>query len=141
MCPYHIILAEDHAPFRQGIKEILEENDGLEVVGEAGDGLELLELLKKTTPDLIILDISMPNLSGVEAAERVKRLYPEVKVLSLSMHRDQEYLQRALSAGAVGYLPKEGTDTELILAVQLIRHGETYISPLMADCFTTCKKC
>jgi DNA-binding NarL/FixJ family response regulator len=132
MTPYHIVLAEDHLMFRQGVREILEENGDLKVVGEASDGLELLELLQQKTPDLIILDISMPKLQGVEATRRIKKLYPDVKVLILSMHKDGEYLHRAISAGAVGYLPKEGTDKELLRAVNLIRQGRTYISPLMA---------
>lgn len=135
MSPYHIVLAENHLLFRQGIKEILAENNDLEVVGEASDGLELLELLHglspHQTPDLVIVDISMPNLRGVEATRRIKRLYPGIKVLILSMHRDREYLLRAISAGAEGYLPKEGTDTELLAAVRMIRQGQSYISPLV----------
>ncbi len=135
MSPYHIVLAENHLLFRQGIKEILAENNDLEVVGEASDGLELLELLHDLfphqTPDLVIVDISMPNLRGVEATRRIKRLYPGIKVLILSMHRDREYLLRAISAGAEGYLPKEGTDTELLAAVRMIRQGRSYISPLV----------
>jgi DNA-binding NarL/FixJ family response regulator len=131
MTPYHIVLAEDHLMFRQGVREMLEENGDLKVVGEASDGLELLELLQQKTPDLIILDISMPKLQGVEATRRIRKLYPEVKVLILSMHKDREYLDRAISAGAVGYLPKEGTDRELLPAVNLIRQGKPYISPLM----------
>ncbi len=135
MSPYRIVLAENHLLFRQGIKEILAENNDLEVVGEASDGLELLELLQDLsphqTPDLVIVDISMPNLRGVEATRRIKRLYPGIKVLILSMHRDREYLLRAISAGAEGYLPKEGTDTELLAAVRMIRQGRSYISPLV----------
>jgi DNA-binding NarL/FixJ family response regulator len=135
MSPYYIVLAENHLLFRQGIKEILAENNDLEVVGEASDGLELLELLQDLsphqTPDLVIVDISMPNLRGVEATRRIKRLYPGIKVLILSMHRDREYLLRAISAGAEGYLPKEGTDTELLAAVRMIRQGRSYISPLV----------
>jgi DNA-binding NarL/FixJ family response regulator len=135
MSPYQIVLAENHLLFRQGIKEVLADNNDLEIVGEAGDGLELLELLQDLsphqTPDLVILDISMPNLRGLEATRRIKRLYPGIKVLILSMHRDREYLLQAISAGAEGYLPKGGTDTELLAAIRMIRQGQRYISPLV----------
>ena len=83
---FEILLADDHAIFRKGIRKILEEIDGVAVCGEASDGLELLELLKTTRPDLIILDISMPNLRGLEATEEIKKLYPEIKILLLTMH-------------------------------------------------------
>src|SRR4030043_1096739 len=86
LSPYRIILADDHVMFRQGIKNILEKDNGLEVVGEVGDGLRLLELLKKTAPDMVILDISMPNLRGLEAIREIKMIFPDVKVLILSMH-------------------------------------------------------
>ncbi len=133
MSPYNVVLAEDHVMFRQGIKQILEEDNEIQVVGEVSDGLELLDFLKEETPDMVILDISMPRLPGVEAARRISMLYPAVKVLILSMHKDKEYLSRAISAGVAGYLPKEGTDSELISAVKKIRKGETYISPLISD--------
>jgi DNA-binding NarL/FixJ family response regulator len=135
MSPYHIVLAEDHLLFRQVVKEVLAENNDLEVVGEASDGLELLELLEDLSlhqiPDLVIVDISMPNLWGVEATRRIKQLYPGIKVLILSMHRDREYLLWAISAGAEGFLPKEGTDTELLAAIRMIQQGQRYISPLV----------
>jgi DNA-binding NarL/FixJ family response regulator len=132
MNPYSIVLADDHAMFRRGIKRIIEENRGLEVVGEAGDGFELLNLLKKTKPNLVILDISMPNLRGLEATKEIKMLHPGVKVLILTMHKDKEYLYHALSAGAEGYLLKEDADTELATAIKTIRQGKTYLSPLIA---------
>ena len=87
MTPYLVVLADDHLLFRQGVKKIIEEVEDLQVVGEANDGLELLDLLKKTHPDLVILDIAMPNLRGLEAAREIKGLYPQVKVLLLSMHK------------------------------------------------------
>ena len=93
MTPYSIILADDHVLFRQGVKKIIEEVDGLKVVGEANDGLELLELLKKTLPDLVILDISMPNLRGLEAAREIKAQYPQVKILLLTMHKKREFIR------------------------------------------------
>jgi DNA-binding NarL/FixJ family response regulator len=129
--PYRIILADDHVMFRQGIRNILESNKEIEIIGEAGDGLELLELLKKVTPDMVILDISMPNLRGLEATREIKIILPEVKVLILSMHRDMEYVRSAISAGAEGYLLKEDADTELFASIEKIRQEGRYISPLL----------
>ena len=132
MNPYRIVLADDHAMFRQGIKNILKGAEDLEVVGEAGDGLNLLELLKKVTPDMVILDISMPNLRGLEATREIKTISSDVKVLILTMHRDKEYVYYAISAGAEGYLLKEDADTELFTAIGKIRQGGHYIAPLLS---------
>ncbi len=126
------MMADDHALFRQGLKRILEEIPDLEVSGEAGDGLELLKLLQQSNPDLIILDISMPNLRGLEAIHEIKRADPRMKVLILTMHKESEYLTQALSAGADGYLLKEDADTELLAAIQSVQHGKTYVSPLLS---------
>lgn len=130
--PYRILLADDHVMFRQGMKRILEGVADLEVVGEVGDGLKLLERLKKSSPDMVILDISMPNLRGIEATKEIKTAYSEVKVLILTMHKDKEYLYHAISAGADGYLLKEDADTELFSAIETIRRGGNYISPLLS---------
>jgi len=132
MNPYRVVLADDHAMFRQGVKRILEDADNIEVVGEASDGLELLDVSKGTTPDMVILDISMPNLRGLEATREIKTLFPNVKVLILTMHRDKEYVYGAISAGAEGYLLKEDADTELFIAVEKIRQGGRYISPILS---------
>jgi DNA-binding NarL/FixJ family response regulator len=129
--PYRIVLADDHVMFRQGIKNILEKSKDLEVIGEAGDGLKLLELLKKVKTDMVILDISMPNLRGLEATREIKMILPDVKVLILSMYRDKEYVCSAVSAGAEGYLLKEDADTELFAAIEQIRQEGRYISPLL----------
>jgi DNA-binding NarL/FixJ family response regulator len=128
-----IVLADDHVLVRQGIKRIIEEHDHLKVVGEAGDGLELLEILEKITPDLVLLDISMPRLRGLEAAHRIKKLYPAVKVLILSMHRSKEYLRQAMVSGVDGYLLKEDADQALYTAIETIRSGKTFLSPLLGD--------
>ena len=132
MSPYRIVLADDHVMFRQGIKNILERTEDLEIVGEAGDGLKLLALLKKVAPDMVILDISMPNMRGLEATREIKIISPDVKVLILTMHKDKEYVYYAVSAGAEGYLLKEDADTELFAAIEKIRQGEHYISPLLS---------
>jgi DNA-binding NarL/FixJ family response regulator len=131
--PYHIVLADDHVILRQGLKRILGEATDLEVVGEAGDGLELLNLVNRLTPHMVILDISMPKLRGIEAIREIKMIHPEVKVLILTMHKDKEYLYQAISAGADGYLLKEDADTELFSAIETIRQGRVYVSPFLSE--------
>jgi DNA-binding NarL/FixJ family response regulator len=128
---YRLLLVDDHLLFRQGLRRLIEDIADLEVIGEAGDGLELLSLLKSFVPDMIILDISMPNLRGIEAISRVKTKCPGVKVLILSMHR--EYLHQALAAGADGYLLKEDTERVLLTTIEKIRQGKTFISPRLAE--------
>ena len=130
--PFSILLADDHVMFRRGVRRIIQGINDVEVVGEASDGFELLELLKKTSPQLVILDISMPNLRGLEATREIKIIDPAVKVLILTMHKDKEYLYHAFSAGAEGYLLKEDADSELISAIDTLRRGGTYISPLLS---------
>ncbi|MBN2706303.1 MAG: response regulator transcription factor [Deltaproteobacteria bacterium] len=131
-----IVLADDHAMLRQGIKKIIEEEDNLEVVGEVSDGLELIEFLNKNRVNLVLLDISMPNVRGIEAITEVRRAQPGVKVLMLTMHNNKEYLYAAISAGADGYLLKENSDDELLAAIDQVMHGETYISSTLAADFS-----
>jgi len=133
MSPYHIALADDHVLVRQGFKRILEGAGDLEVIGEANDGIELLNLLSRVTPDMVILDIFMPNLRGIEAIHEIKKIHPDVKVLILTMHKDKEYLYLSLSAGAKGYLLKEDADKELFFAIEKVRQGKTYISPYFSE--------
>ena len=127
-----IVLADDHVMFRQGVKRIIEGTPGLEVVGEANDGLELLRLLKAQEPKLVILDIAMPRLRGLEATREIKKLYPQVKVILLTMHRSKEFIQQALEAGAEGFLLKEDADFDLLRAIDAVRKGKKFISPLLA---------
>lgn len=137
--PFRILIADDHVMFRRGVSKIIQGLDNVEVVGEASDGLELLRLLKDLNPNLVIMDISMPNLRGLEATREIKCLDPRVKVLILTMHKDREYLYHALTAGAEGYLLKEDADGELISAIETLRRGGNFISSLlstqMADIF------
>lgn len=133
MTPYQVVLADDHALFRGGVRRILEEIPGVAVVGEAGDGLALLEILKNITPDLVVLDISMPHLRGLEAIREIKKLVPSTAVLMLTMHKETDYLSEALRAGASGYLLKQEADPELINAVKTIQSGRTYLSPNLSD--------
>ncbi|MEJ2110266.1 MAG: response regulator transcription factor [Acidobacteriota bacterium] len=130
---YRVVLADDHVLVRHGLRRILEENHGLEVSGEVGDGLELLSLLNKVTADLVILDVSMPNLRGIEAIPEIHRIQPNIKVLILTMHNEEEYLYQAISEGADGYLVKEDAEKELFSAIETIRSGRVYVSPSLAD--------
>jgi DNA-binding NarL/FixJ family response regulator len=130
---YRILLADDHALFRQGLRRILSERKDLEVLGEAGDGLELLSLLKKLTPEMIILDISMPRLRGMEAMREIREILPDVRILVLTMHNDADYLFQAISAGADGYLLKEDAEKDLFFAIDMVSQGRIYISRFLAE--------
>jgi DNA-binding NarL/FixJ family response regulator len=132
MGAYRIVLADDHGMFRRGIRKILEEQDGIEIVGEASDGIELLKLLKKVTTHMVILDISMPNMRGIEATSEIKNINSGIKVLILTMHTDRDYLYHAVSAGAEGFLLKQDADSELFSAIKEIRQGRTYVSPIIS---------
>jgi DNA-binding NarL/FixJ family response regulator len=128
---YRILLADDHALFRQGIRRIIEEVPEFEVIGETGDGLELLKMLNHAVPDMVVLDIAMPGLRGLEAAKEIRTLNPEIEILILTMHREMDYVRHAIKAGAKGFLLKEDADTELISSINIIREGRHYISPLL----------
>ena len=126
-----IILVDDHVLVRQGLKRIIQEDPGLQVIHEAGDGLELLGLLKKSSPDIVILDISMPRLGGLETAEIIKKQYPTMKIMILTMHREKYFLHRALRIGVEGYILKEEADADLNSAIQAVLEDKTYYSPLL----------
>ena len=128
MSAYNIVLADDHVLLRDGIKRIIQEAPDLRVVAEASDGLELLKVLKQHDVDMVLLDISMPGLRGIEAVREVKISFPAIKVLILTMHKKKEYIRHAFSAGADGYLLKEATGDELFDAINTIRNGENYVS-------------
>jgi DNA-binding NarL/FixJ family response regulator len=128
MNPLSIIIAEDHPGFRKLLRLELDCAPGLEVIGEVEDGLQLLELLPQVQPDLVIMDISMPNLGGLETAKQIKEHYRHIKVLFLTMHKNPAYVEQALLIGAEGYLLKEEIDRELLTAINLIKEGESYIS-------------
>jgi len=118
---------------RQGLRRIIEEDPDLQVIHEADDGVELLKLLADNTPDVVILDISMPRLEGLEAAEMIMQRYPGIKIIILTMHRELHYFSRAQEIGVHGYLLKEEADTDLNLAIKTILQGTTYTSPLIAE--------
>jgi len=131
--PYEILLVDDHPLVRQGIKTIIAEKSELAVVGELQDGLELLDCLKTRLPHLVILDISMAHLGGIEATRLIKSSHPEIKVLILTMHDRREYVDRARLAGAEGYLLKDEVIKELLPAIEALRQGGTYLSPLLTE--------
>jgi DNA-binding NarL/FixJ family response regulator len=124
-----VVLADDHALVRAGIRALLEKLPGVEVVGEANNGRQALELIKTSGPNLILLDISMTELGGLEALPRIVKDFPAVKVLILSGHANEEYVLRALRCGASGYLLKEAAAEELELAIKAVAQGKTYLSP------------
>jgi DNA-binding NarL/FixJ family response regulator len=126
--PIRVILADDHTLVRAGIRALLEKLPGVEVVGEADDGREVLNLVKLHRPDVVLMDITMPGLNGLEAAERIASRFAEVRVIILSMHNNEEYYWRALKAGAAGYLLKKAATAELATALQQVVHGEIYLS-------------
>jgi DNA-binding NarL/FixJ family response regulator len=129
MTPVRVLLADDHALVRAGIRALLEGLAGVAVVAEAGNGGEVLELARKHRPDVVLLDISMPGIGGLEASAQLKQELPEVRVVMLSMHANEEYVLQALRAGAVGYMLKDSATAELELALQAVMQGETYLSP------------
>jgi DNA-binding NarL/FixJ family response regulator len=129
MTPVRVLLADDHALVRAGIRALLEGLEGVVVVAEAGNGSEVLELARKHRPDVVLLDISMPGIGGLEASAQLKQELPEVRVVMLSMHANEEYVLQALRAGAVGYMLKDSATAELELALQAVMEGETYLSP------------
>lgn len=132
---YRIILADDHVLIRHGIKIILSQDEQLEIVAEVSNGDELLDQLQKCSVDLLILDISMPKVSGIDLTEIVKKMHPNLKILVLTMHKNIRFLRRAMAAGADGYLVKSDTDQEIFSAIDRIREGKTYISPYLEDEF------
>ncbi|MFI5330397.1 MAG: response regulator transcription factor [Desulfobaccales bacterium] len=129
---YNILLVDDYAPVRRMIKEIIEANPDMQVIGELNDGRDVLKFLEESPPNLILMDISMPYLGGFEATRKVKEGHPEVKVLILTIHKYIEYAQQAMSLGAEGYLLKEEVDDELLPAISCLRKGGTFISPGLA---------
>jgi len=131
MAHYKIILAEDHVLMREGLKRLIQEDPELQVVDEAGDGLELLQILEEFTPDMVIIDINMPRLRGLEATKIIKELYPEIKILILTMNKSKELVYKAMNYGASGFLLKDDANTVLHSAINTIRLGNTFISPLI----------
>jgi len=128
-----ILLADDHSMVRQGFRRILEAQADFEIVGEASDGREAIALAEQLRPDIVVMDVAMPGLNGIEATRRIVESSPRTKVLALSMHRDNVYVREILRAGARGYLLKDAFDADLVAAVRAVARGDGYIAPAVAD--------
>ena len=132
-----ILLADDHVMVRQGFRLILAAQPDMEIVGEADNGREAVELAGKLHPDVVVMDVAMPDLNGIEATRRLAASSPRTRVLALSMHKDSVYVREILRAGARGYLLKDAFDRDLLSAVRAVAGGEGYLSPTVSDAVLT----
>ncbi len=131
--PVKVLLADDHALVRAGIRALLEQIPGVTVAGEAGDGRTVLEMARVLVPDIVIMDIAMPNMNGLEATSRLKAEHHGIRIIVLSMHQNEEYYWQSLKAGASGYILKKAAPLELRTAVEKVRQGDTYLSREVAS--------
>lgn len=132
MSEIRILLADDHSIVRRGLRAALEEDSGLVVAGEAAHGREAIQLAEQLTPDIAILDIAMPQLNGIDATAQILKVSPSTNVIILSVHSDESYVLRALTAGARGYLLKDSAETEVVAAVRAVHQGNSWFSPAIA---------
>ena len=132
MSPIRVLIADDHHLVRQGIHQVLSETPGFEIVGEAADGLEALRLAQSLAPDVTVLDVSMPGLSGIEVAVELRKQQPDARILMLSVYDHQQYVVEAVRVGAQGYLRKDTDPAELRTAIRALARGESYFSPAVA---------
>jgi DNA-binding NarL/FixJ family response regulator len=132
MTPIRILLADDHTVVRKGLRLLLESNPGFKVVADASDGREAVVLAAQHTPDVIVMDIAMPGLNGIEAARQISQKHPGAAIVFLSMHSDESYVLKALKAGARGYLLKDSAEQDLINAVVAVREGKAFFSPVIS---------
>ena len=130
--PIRVVIADDHALIRGGIRLLLERLEGIQVIDEVGDGRSALALLETEQPDILLTDIAMPGLNGIETIDRITQKGLDIKVIVLSMHSNEEYVQKALTAGAKGYLVKGADPLELELAIRAVARGELYLSPAVS---------
>ena len=129
----HVLIADDHAIVRQGLKQILSETDDLVVTGEADDGAEALQLARQQPWDVFLLDVSMPNRNGIDTLKQLKKEFPRLPILILSMHPEEQYAVRALKAGAAGYLTKQSAPEQLVTAIRQVAGGKKYVSAAVAQ--------
>lgn len=132
MSPIKLVLADNHTLVRAGFRSLVEDIAGVEVVGEANNGREALQLVETLQPNLVLMDIAMPEMNGLEATTRISHAFPQVRVLILSMHSNEEYVYQALRSGAMGYLLKDSGIEEMELAIRAIAQGKTYLSPAVS---------
>jgi two-component system response regulator NreC len=128
-----IVIAEDHTILRAGLRALLSGQNGLEVIGEAGDGREAIRKVDTLQPDLLLIDLSMPKLNGIDAIREIKSQHPEIKIIVLTVHKSEEYIIAALQAGANGYMLKDASQNELLLAIDYVINGKTFLSPSISD--------
>ena len=129
----HVLVADDHGIVRSGVRMLLDQQEGMRVVAEAADGVEAVELALKHKPDALVLDVSMPRMTGIQATHEIKQHLPDTAIVLLSMHDDQRYFYEALKAGAAGYVLKRSADTQLVDAVRAALRGEPFISPVAEE--------
>jgi len=128
-----IVLAEDHTILREGLRALLSADPAFEIIGEAPDGREAVRCVEKLEPDLLLMDLSMPRMSGMDAIREIKKRYPEIKIIALTVHKTEEYLLATLQAGADGYVLKDATHDELVLAIKNVMGGKSYLSPGVSE--------
>jgi len=128
-----IFLVEDHTILREGLRALLTAEPNFEIIGEAADGREAVRFVEKQVPDLILMDLSMPRMTGMDAIREIKKRYPATKIIALTVHKTEEYLRTTLQAGADGYVLKDATHEELMLAIQNVLKGKTYLSPGVSE--------
>ena len=124
-----IVLVEDHTILREGLRALLTADPDFEIIGEAADGREAVRFVEKQIPDLILMDLSMPRMTGMDAIREIKKRYPQTKIIALTVHKTEEYLRTTLQAGADGYVLKDATHDELMMAIENVLKGKTYLSP------------
>ncbi|MDJ0814923.1 MAG: response regulator transcription factor [Desulfobacterales bacterium] len=129
----NIVLADDHTILREGLRALLAADANFEIIGEARDGREAVRCVEKLGPDLILMDLSMPRMSGMDAIREIKRRYPDTKIIALTVHKTEEYLLTTLQAGADGFVLKDATHDELILAIKNVMSGKSYLSPGVSE--------
>jgi two-component system response regulator NreC len=132
-----LLLVDDHAVVRSGLRMLLESEADFEIIGEAGSGREALKAVAETRPDIVLMDIGLPDISGIEAAAEIRRLHPETAIVALTIHEDEEYFFKMLAAGASGYVPKRAAPEELLTALRAAATGEVYLYPSLAKLLVT----
>jgi DNA-binding NarL/FixJ family response regulator len=140
MTPTTILIAEDHTLVRAGIRALLEKLEGVQVVGDVSDGLEAVKFCAEQPPDVLLMDIAMPGLNGLEATQRIMDNQPAIRILILSMYANEAYMNQAMGAGAAGYLLKGATTDEFKLAIATVRKGGTYLTPAMTKYLIDCRR-